>query len=332
MLEFLFEDLYNWNTWWYTQRVEAPLGLLAWGSNPYVYAPDGTSMSTKGGGGGADGSGLDNGPMYQVPWNETGLFVQDAYDAGLMGLYLMDCKAQADIAEMIGRTDAARVLRDRFNDMAEKLNRVLWNETEGFWQNRLSKDLSIVPHMAPTSLYPLLAGPNGGPSENQAALVIQKHLTNPTRFAVWPSGSAPSEPKVAPEGSRPLIQWFSELDDRGFPILGSPHVLCGQPNCSAHFSVGNFVQRCHGKVRYEATALFSGGSGRIPLFDYRCQNTSRGQPIDYVLGPAEWNTSWGQCSRFDGNDWAEGPAMFVSPQPEKGLIALEMWWVTLDGC
>ena len=103
------QDLLNWNTWMYKRRREAPLGLLSWGSDPYPYAPDGTGSDVRGtGGGGANlESGLDNGPVMDgVPFNQTGLYLQDEYDVGYTGMYLMDCKAQIALAKLIGRDDA----------------------------------------------------------------------------------------------------------------------------------------------------------------------------------------------------------------------------------
>ena len=92
-VELCFDDLYNWNTWMYTQRRETPLGLLTCGESPYAsYAPDGTAGASKPGGGHGC-SGLDNGPTVDgVPFNQTGLDLQDQYDAGFTGMYLMDSR------------------------------------------------------------------------------------------------------------------------------------------------------------------------------------------------------------------------------------------------
>ena len=59
--------------------------MLAWGSNPYTYAPDGTAASERGNGNGGANleSGLDNAVVTGgVPFNHTGRYVQDEYDAG----------------------------------------------------------------------------------------------------------------------------------------------------------------------------------------------------------------------------------------------------------
>ena len=143
------------------------------------------------GGGGANlESGLDNSPVTQgVPFNETGLYLQDEYDAGYTGMFLMDCQAQMALAKMIGRADAITTLQQRFETVARVMPQ-LWNATEGMYQNKRSKDLAPIERMAPTHFYPLLAGPTDGPTEEQAKTMIQKHLTNPKRFAVWPVNSS----------------------------------------------------------------------------------------------------------------------------------------------
>ena len=76
----LFDDLFNWNSWLWANRREAPRGLLSWGSNPYPYAPDGTPTALHGCGGGCANleSGLDNGPVMDgIPFNASGLYLQD---------------------------------------------------------------------------------------------------------------------------------------------------------------------------------------------------------------------------------------------------------------
>ena len=121
-------------------------------------------------------------------------------------MYLMDCKALIDLATMIGRAEAAAVLQARFDTVNAAMLGRLWNESAASFQNKASADLAPIERMAPTHFYPLLAGPARGPSERQAKATIVRHLTNPARFAVWPSGAPPSDHPVPPEGARPLVQ------------------------------------------------------------------------------------------------------------------------------
>jgi hypothetical protein len=65
-------------------RSAIPVGQSAYAS----YAPDGTPASSHPESG-ACGSGLDNGPTVEgVPFNLTGLDLQDQYDAGFTGTCL----------------------------------------------------------------------------------------------------------------------------------------------------------------------------------------------------------------------------------------------------
>ena len=48
VVELLFDDLFNWNSWMWENRREKPALLLSWGSNPFPYAPDGSSVSKSG--------------------------------------------------------------------------------------------------------------------------------------------------------------------------------------------------------------------------------------------------------------------------------------------
>lgn len=299
----------------------------------------------EGGGAGFAESGLDNGPMYvDIPFNRTGRYVEDAYEAGLTGTYMMDTQAQLDLAELLGRSQEAAVLRQRLTEIGPQMVRTLWNETAGFFQNRLSADLTPVPHMAPTSLYPLLAGPVNGPSEAQAATVVERHVTNPERLAVWPSPSFAASPRLPPGAAWPLVQWFSEKDSRGFPIAGSPHVLCATYACNLFFSVGNYVQRAHGKVRYEGMAYLQGveeGPETVPLYNYVCYaaEAKASQP-DYALGRMGWtpapehklNCSLVGAWNVSSQPAAPVPAMFVyeAPQPNTGQVALEQWYKAGD--
>ena len=73
----------------------------------------------------------------------------------------MDCKAQIELAQMLGRDDAAAELQRRFDavDAAMRTGKwSLWNESASRFVNRLSTDGSAVEHMAATHFYPLLAG------------------------------------------------------------------------------------------------------------------------------------------------------------------------------
>jgi hypothetical protein len=298
VVELCFDDLLNWNTWMYTRRREAPVGLLSWGSNPDPYTPDGSSEGS-GSGGASLESGLDNGPvMNDVPFNQTGLYLQDEYDAGYSGMYLMDTLAQIELARSIGRADAATLLQSRFDEVSSAMMKTLWNDTAGYFQNKLSKDMAPVEHMAPTHFYPLLAGPEHGPTQDQVTTTVTQHLTNPARFAVWPTGEPPKEHPVPPEGARPLVQWRHDPKNK---TVQPKHVLCCELICNFHQRAGSWHNV---KMRYEGMGIASGylpraraGESRsigttgdiddahVPLFDWNCSDG------DITLAPAGFNPS-----------------------------------------
>ena len=112
-LEEVFEDLLAWNRWWPANR--ACNGLLCWGSDPYVPRVDAYFEVNSVGDwqGSALESGLDNSPMYDdIPYNEE-THLMELADVGLNGMYVMDCLALADIADILDQRAQARELRER---------------------------------------------------------------------------------------------------------------------------------------------------------------------------------------------------------------------------
>lgn len=316
-LELCFDDLLVWNTWMFTQRREAPLGLLSYGESAYcAYAPDGTTAACHPAAG-APGSGLDNGPTVEgVPFNLTGLDLQDQYDAGFTGMYLMDTKAQLGIARMLGRSAAAAALRNRFDEVNSAMLKTLWNESEGVFQNCLSSPLRPITRLAPTHFYPLLAGPDlGGPSEALVATTVRRALTNNSKMAVWPSAAPPAG--LPPVYARPLVQWYAKVcDSRGDGCPNGPHALCCQLDCNFRYAYGNMVQRAHAKVRFEGMALSRldastariGGVTPVPLFEYNC--SANASKVDLTIGPRGWAPGRGEgprCTPVGGaRCWALG--------------------------
>jgi len=313
VVELCFDDLYNWNTWMYAMRREPPEALLSWGSDPFPFAPDGSQSTHGAGGGGASlESGLDNGPVMEgVPFNVTGRYLQDEYDAGYSGMFLMDCMALIELATMLGRDDAVAELRRRFDVVNGAMLRVLWNESAGYFQNRRSADLTPIERMAPTHFYPLLAGPASGPSEEQARATVVKHLTNPVRFAVWPSGMPPKDHPAPPEAARPLVQWRSK---------SGRHTLCCTLRCNFN------VRGNHTKVRYEAMGVASVGAltdgETTALYAYGCGLNGS----DVTLAPERWTPAQGGPCIKDST----APALLAltsrSGPAAADLHALELWY------
>ena len=186
LLEELFADLLTWNRWWPAHR-EAD-GLLAWGSDPYEPVV-GNYWETAGVNerfGAALESGLDNSPMYDdVPFDAEAHHLK-LQDAGLTSLYILDCRALADIARILGRAAEAAELQARAGRYAGNLQ-ALWDERSGIFRNRRTDTGELSPRLSPTLFYPLLAG---AATPQQAQRMVGEHLTNPAEF--WGDWVLPS--------------------------------------------------------------------------------------------------------------------------------------------
>ena len=346
-VELLFNDLYTQNSWMFTQRTLQPLNLVTYGTSPYdSWAPDGTTYARNPGCGNGE-SGLDNGPTVEGVGctNQSGQMLQSQYSAGQTGLYMMDTTAQIGLAKMIGREDAAAELQRRLEQVGKACVSALWNASEGVFQNKKPTPLTPIEILAPTHFYPLLGGPTYGPSEEIAVATVTKALTNPAKMAVWPSANMPAD--VPPVYARPLVQWYSQkIDDKGHGNTTGPHVLCCQPECNYDYAVGDFVQRCHGKLRYEGMAMATRASNAelglpdasgttssgaaVALYQWNCSSPN-GAP-DMTLGPADWKPTHGEpCVRLGAAGAAEaGAELFVLSSrvgpAAASLVELQMWY------
>ncbi|OMF47288.1 hypothetical protein BK138_32140 [Paenibacillus rhizosphaerae] len=187
LLEEVFEKLCAWNDWWKSNR-QIQDGLLAWGSNPMEpvtgnrWETDGVNDTF----GAALESGLDNSPMYDlIPFNKEKNVLELA-DAGLMGLYIMDCLALADIADILGAADRASDLRNRADRFGKGLQQ-LWDEESGIFRNLRTDSDSFSERLSPTLFYPMLTP---YVTEKQVERMINEHLYNPDEF--WGEWILPS--------------------------------------------------------------------------------------------------------------------------------------------
>jgi len=177
-LEEIFADLLTWNRWWPDHRQID--GLLAWGSHPYtpVVGNWGETHTTNERFGAALESGLDNAPMYdEIPF-DTDRHVLLLQDVGLNALYVRDCEALAEIAEILGHAEEARELRGRGEKFRTGMQR-LWDEKTGLFLNRRTDTGEFSHRLSPTHFYPLLAG---AASPVQAQRMIDEHFFNPAEF------------------------------------------------------------------------------------------------------------------------------------------------------
>jgi hypothetical protein len=175
LLELVYDDLLKWNRWWPKNRDNK--GLLCWGSST-VELPLKSDYATNDWQGAAYESGLDNSPMYDnIPFNKETHLLELA-DAGLMGLYVMDCDQLAEIATILGKDQDAKELKDRGNYYRNNLAQ-LWDEKTGIYKNKRTDTGELSPRLSPTNFYPLLAK---APTQAQAERMIKEHLLNTEEF------------------------------------------------------------------------------------------------------------------------------------------------------
>ncbi|MDR3235693.1 MAG: hypothetical protein LBT48_03070 [Prevotellaceae bacterium] len=191
-LELLYDKLLSWNRWW--DKARRADGLLCWGSTPfepsmYCYWELMDVNNTQGG---AYESGLDNSHMYDdVPFDNV-RHIQKLNDAGLSGLYVMDCDILAKIAAELGRTKEADELRRR-GDQYRKNLADLWDDSLGFYYNRHIDTKTLNRRISPTNFYPMLAQ---APTQAQAERMVNEHLLNPDEF--WGEWVIPTTPRNDP--------------------------------------------------------------------------------------------------------------------------------------
>jgi neutral trehalase len=99
-------------------------------------------------------------------------------DVGLMGMYVADCKALAEIADALGRRTEAAELRERAGKYTASLQ-TLWDEKTGVYLNKDLKTGAFSYRLSPTNFYPMLASI---PTAQQATRMVREHLTNPAEF------------------------------------------------------------------------------------------------------------------------------------------------------
>ncbi len=183
LVEDTFDRLLRWNRWWTEHRDMQ--GYLVWGSdgenkpvNPEALG--GTKQAAKW------ESGIDNGPVFDDAYFNEQTHQMELADTGLMGMYIADANALAEMADMLGRKQDAEWLRGSAQKYSEKLA-TLWNPAAGIF---LDKDLhtgKFDQRLAPTSFYPMLSKTA---TPDQVDEMLNKHFFNPDEF--WGERILPS--------------------------------------------------------------------------------------------------------------------------------------------
>lgn len=161
-----YQTLLGWHDWWPRAR-RGPHAMLAWGSDPTTDPKSATVDSTR------RESGLDDSPMYDEIQYDPATHTMDLADVGLNALHAVDGEALALIADRLGDAATAQRLRAEVAATGRRVEEVFWDESAGHYRNRRA-DGSFDVHLAPTMLYPLLAGI---PDPAQARRMVETLLT-----------------------------------------------------------------------------------------------------------------------------------------------------------
>jgi hypothetical protein len=182
-LQETFEPLLRWNRWWATHRDLQ--GYLTWGSDGNAH-PVNLGDPARGTRQGAMYEDLDNTPMLDSVVYNPHSHLLEFGDVGLMGLYITDCRALAEIADILEKPVEAQELRERSARYSAKLQ-TMWSPEAGIFLNRDLHTGQFSMRLSPTNFYPLLSG---AATPEQANEMIQKHLLNRKEF--WGQWVIPS--------------------------------------------------------------------------------------------------------------------------------------------
>jgi len=180
----VFPKLLGWHRWWFTARDGNGDGLLEWGSDNYPSPhPQWQAHTLQAA---RYESGLDNSPMYDdVVFDENKCTMQLA-DVGLNSAYAMDAWALAKMAEVVGDEKLRDELLEEHRVMSERINNMLWSESDGIYLNRYW-DGRFSNRRGATLFYPLIGRVA---SVDRAKRIVKEHLLNENEF--WGEHVVPS--------------------------------------------------------------------------------------------------------------------------------------------
>ena len=176
LLEDAFQPLLRWNRWWNERRQMQ--GFIVLGSNPDAppQNPDDKARGTWQAA--IYESGMDNSPMYDGTLYNPQTHLLEYADVGMTSLYIADCDALAEIAEVLDKKAEVRELRERAERYRASLEG-LWNDKMGMFLNKNLHTGGSNTRLSPTNFYPMLAK---AATPDQARTMVDKHLLNPDEF------------------------------------------------------------------------------------------------------------------------------------------------------
>lgn len=183
-LEDAFRPLLSWNRWWNEHRQMQGFIVLGSDVDNQPANPDDGSKGTWQGA--VFESGLDNSPMYDGTFYNPQTHLLEYADVGMTSLYIADCEALAEIADVLNKTAEAKELKDRAERYRAKLA-TLWDDRAGVFLNKNLHTGQMNTRLSPTNFYPLLAK---AATPEQAKTMVEKHLLNKDEF--WGEWVMPS--------------------------------------------------------------------------------------------------------------------------------------------
>ena len=178
-LEHIFPTMLRQNRWFAEKRMTSE-GYMCWGSDPFkpLHGHHRELNHNNEWQGAAFESGLDNSPMYDgIPF-DTDRHIMLLADVGLMGLYIKDCKALVELAEITGNTQVIDELNAR-KELVEKALATMWDEDFGLFLNRHLESGEFSYRISPTNFYALFAD---CVTEEQKRRMVKEHFYNPQEF------------------------------------------------------------------------------------------------------------------------------------------------------
>jgi hypothetical protein len=178
------EPLLRWNRWWDQHRsIQGFIVLGSNGENWHVRTEDSSPGTWQAA---LYESGLDNSPMYDGTFYDPKTHLLEYADVGMTSLYIADCDALAEIADVLRKAAEAKELRGRAARYRASLG-TLWDDKTGIFLNRNLHTGEDSTRLSPTNFYPMLSKVA---TPAQAKTMIEKHLLNPDEF--WGEWVIPS--------------------------------------------------------------------------------------------------------------------------------------------
>ncbi|ETO12373.1 hypothetical protein RFI_25004 [Reticulomyxa filosa] len=184
-MNYLFDDLLDWNNWFWNHRRCPPFNLICLGSDPNPPLIEGGQNSKQGS---QYESGLDNSPMWDnVSFDAVSTHHMMLWDVGFNALVMNDLKYLIKLTRFIHGNDSKteELLTERYDFYRNGIRKYLWESDvyHMFVNRRTTDDYDFYPRVSPTYFYPLLLGTDLL-NITEAEFIVQNYLLNNQYFCV----------------------------------------------------------------------------------------------------------------------------------------------------